>query len=49
MEKAKEPRIQPLVKLKSFAVVGVDPWRTYKTVPKAVRKVLQKVTNHRSD
>jgi hypothetical protein len=47
MGEAKGLRIQPLVKPKSFGVVGDDPWRTYKPVPKAVRKVLQKATDHR--
>ena len=41
-EMAKELRAEPLGKLKSFAVVGDDPRRTYKTIPKAVNKALQK-------
>lgn len=41
-EKAKELGLEPLGKLRSFAVVGDDPRRTYKTIPKAVIKALQK-------
>lgn len=41
-EKAKELGLRPLGKLRSFAVVGDDPRYTYKTVPKAVQKVLEK-------
>jgi len=40
-EKAKELGLQPLGKLKSFAVIGDDPRRTYATVPKAVDKALE--------
>jgi acetyl-CoA C-acetyltransferase len=40
MEKARELGATPLAKLKSFAVVGDDPRKTYKTVPKAVNKAL---------
>jgi len=41
-ERAKELEIAPFAKLKSFAVVGDDPRRTYKTVPKAVAQALRK-------
>jgi acetyl-CoA C-acetyltransferase len=41
-EKAKELGAEPLAKLKSFAVVGDDPRKTYETVPKAVKKALEK-------
>jgi acetyl-CoA C-acetyltransferase len=41
-EMAGELKSEPLGKLKSFAEVGDDPRRTYKTVPKAVNKALQK-------
>jgi len=41
-EKAKELGIEPFAKLKSFAVIGDDPRRTYKTVPKAVSRALKK-------
>ena len=41
-EKAKELGLEPFSKLKSFAVVGDDPRRTYKTVPKAVSQTLKK-------
>jgi acetyl-CoA C-acetyltransferase len=41
-EKAKELGIDPFAKLKSFAVIGDDPRRTYKTVPKAVSRALKK-------
>lgn len=40
--KARELGIEPLVTLKSFAVVGCDPRQTYKTIPTAVSKVLKK-------
>ena len=43
-EKAKELGLEPLGKLRSFAVVGDDPRRTYKTIPKAVSKALQKAS-----
>jgi acetyl-CoA C-acetyltransferase len=39
-EKAAELGIEPLGKVKSFAVVGDDPRKTYKTVPKAAGKAL---------
>jgi acetyl-CoA C-acetyltransferase len=42
MEKVNELKVEPLAKFKSFAVVGDDPRFTYKTVPKAVSKALQK-------
>ena len=41
-EKARELGIEPLAKLVAFSVVGDDPRRTYKTVPKAVAQVLKK-------
>ena len=41
-EKAKQLGAEPLAKLKSFAVVGDDPRKTYETVPKAVKKALGK-------
>jgi acetyl-CoA C-acetyltransferase len=41
-EKAKELGLEPLGKLRSFAVVGDDPRRTYRTVPKAASRALQK-------
>jgi acetyl-CoA C-acetyltransferase len=41
-EKAKELGIERFAKLKSFAVTGDDPRRTYKTVPKAVDHALKK-------
>jgi acetyl-CoA C-acetyltransferase len=41
-EKAKELGIEPFAKLKSFAVIGDDPRKTYKTVPKAVDQVFKK-------
>ena len=41
-EKAKELGLEPLGKLRSFAVVGDDPRRTYRTVPKAANRALQK-------
>jgi len=41
-DKAKELGIEPFAKLKSFAVIGDDPRKTYKTVPKAVDKALKK-------
>jgi len=40
--KAKELGVKPLGRLKSFAVVGDDPRKTYATVPRAVRRVLKK-------
>jgi acetyl-CoA C-acetyltransferase len=41
-EKAKELGLEPLGKLRSFALAGDDPRRTYRTVPKAVSRALQK-------
>ncbi len=41
-EKARELGVEPLAKLVAFSVVGEDPRRTYKTVPKAVAQVLKK-------
>jgi acetyl-CoA C-acetyltransferase len=41
-EKAKALGLQPLGKLKSFAVIGDDPRRAYATVPKAVKKALDR-------
>jgi acetyl-CoA C-acetyltransferase len=41
-EKAKELGLEPLGKLRSFAVIGDDPRRTYRTVPKAANRALQK-------
>ena len=41
-EKAKEIGIAPFARLKSFAVIGDDPRKTYKTVPKAVGQALKK-------
>lgn len=41
-EKAEELGVEILAVLKSFAVIGDDPKRTYKTVPKAVDKALEK-------
>ena len=41
-EKAKELGLEPLGKLRSFAVVGDDPRRTYRTVPKTADRALQK-------
>ncbi len=41
-EKAKALGLRPLGMLRAFAVVGDDPRRTYKTIPQAVRKVLEK-------
>jgi len=41
-EKARELGLEPFSELKSFAVVGDDPRRTYKTVPKAVSQALKK-------
>jgi acetyl-CoA C-acetyltransferase len=42
LEKAKELGVEPIAKLKSFALAGADPRRTYETVPIAVHKALQK-------
>jgi acetyl-CoA C-acetyltransferase len=42
-EKAAQLGIEPLAVLKSVAVVGEDPRRTYKTVPVAVEKALRSV------
>lgn len=41
-EKARELCLKPFARLKAFAVVGDDPRKTYKTVPKAVHQALQK-------
>jgi acetyl-CoA C-acetyltransferase len=41
-EMAQEFKVEPLGRLISFAVVGDDPTRTYKTIPKVVSQVLQK-------
>lgn len=41
-EKAKQLGVSPMAVIKSFAVVGADPRRTYLTVPKAVEKALEK-------
>jgi acetyl-CoA C-acetyltransferase len=41
-ERARELGAEPLATLRSFAVVGDDPRRTYKTVPGAVNKALAK-------
>jgi acetyl-CoA C-acetyltransferase len=40
--KAKELGVKPLAKLKCFTVVGDDPRRTYKPVPKAASRTLEK-------
>ena len=40
-EKAAQLGVEPLANLKSVAVVGEDPRRTYKTVPVAVEKALK--------
>jgi len=42
MEKARELGVEPFAKLKSFAVTGDDPRRTYRTVPTAVDQALKK-------
>jgi len=41
-EKARELGVEPLGRLRAFAVAGDDPTRAYKTVPKAVKEVLGK-------
>jgi acetyl-CoA C-acetyltransferase len=41
-EMASQLGLEPLATLKSFAVVGDDPRRAYKTVPVAVKKALEK-------
>jgi len=41
-EMASQLGLEPLATLKSFAVVGDDPRRAYKTVPVAVQKALEK-------
>jgi acetyl-CoA C-acetyltransferase len=41
-EMAQELKAEPLGKLISFAVIGDDPRRTYKTVPKVVTQALKK-------
>lgn len=43
-EKARALGAEVLGKLISFAVVGDDPRRTYRTIPKAVRKALEKAS-----
>ena len=43
-EKAKQLGVSPMAVIKSFAVAGADPRRTYLTVPKAVEKALEKST-----
>jgi acetyl-CoA C-acetyltransferase len=42
VEKANELGVEPFSKLKSFAAIGDDPRRTYKTVPKAVNNALKR-------
>jgi acetyl-CoA C-acetyltransferase len=42
VEKAEEFGVEPMATLRSFATVGDDPRRTYKTVPGAVNKALEK-------
>jgi acetyl-CoA C-acetyltransferase len=41
-EKAKELGVEPLAKLKAFSVLGDDPRKTYKAVPKVVQQTLRK-------
>jgi acetyl-CoA C-acetyltransferase len=41
-DKALQWGIEPMAKIRSFAVTGDDPRRTYKTVPIAVDKALKK-------
>jgi acetyl-CoA C-acetyltransferase len=41
-EKAAELGMEPLATIKSAAVAGDDPRRTYRTVPKAVQKALER-------
>jgi len=41
-ERAKALGIEPLGRIRSFAVVGVDPRYTYKSVPKVVKKALER-------
>jgi len=41
-EKALEWGVEPMVSIRSFAVAGDDPRRTYRTVPIAVEKALKK-------
>ena len=41
-ETAKRLGLEGMAKIRSFAVVGDDPRRTYKTVPKAVSKALER-------
>jgi acetyl-CoA C-acetyltransferase len=41
-EKAQELKVEPLGQLISFAVIGDDPRRTYKTVPRVVSQALKK-------
>ena len=40
--KAEELGLEPMAAIKTFAVAGDDPLKTYKTVPKAVDKALSK-------
>jgi acetyl-CoA C-acetyltransferase len=42
MEKANELGVEPFASVKSSAVVGDDPRKTYKTVPVAAKKALEK-------
>jgi acetyl-CoA C-acetyltransferase len=42
LEKAAELGVEPLATIKSSAIVGADPRRTYLTVPKAVQKALER-------
>jgi acetyl-CoA C-acetyltransferase len=42
MKKANELGVEPFASVKSFAVVGDDPRKTYKTVPVAVKQALEK-------
>lgn len=41
-EKARELGLEPMASIRSFAVAGADPRRTYKTVPIAVDKALKR-------
>ena len=41
-DKALQWGVEPMAKIRSFAVVGDDPRRTYKTVPIAVEKALKR-------
>jgi acetyl-CoA C-acetyltransferase len=42
LKKAKDLGVDPLATLRSWAIVGDDPRRAYKTVPKAVSKALRR-------